>query len=464
MYHPTPVFLFPSSFSSELEHIAARTHSLTSLALSQTNGLSSRGLQQPTTTISSNFTDLVGIRLVPGGQIMVAIHRRHLCIWFIPFSLLACDEGEREATLVGSTPKFEEELLGISYSEISEEGRSTLQLTVLERNVITVFQLPLSTDLNFVSEITVKTSISLNYGVTNVVPTSNGQFSLYFVDKVLTPGEDESSSFLVLDIFDCINFQSIRVRLWGISESQRFDSDFHVVDVAQRTLVVRFVSPGPTRTAQIWLYPLPLVELDSSTYSKDAVTAIRPSGQFKTEILDGQWVNLVHVFGDRFVGVLIHDLKASEDEERRSLFHILEICDDFSVGIDESHGPLLQEKLLVSRGLLPVPPDFAPPKPPVSDSGGGIQALFADIPGERQLRMYWSGYGPVSFLCTIGLDTILDDRWDELEEVVKVHKLSLRRQASSLVALDPFSGRCVHVQWNTQARVARVFEGLGIVS
>jgi hypothetical protein len=111
---------------------------MTSLAFSHTITSSPPPFQMPTTTIFEDFSDLLDLKLLPGGQIMITIHRTHVCVWWIPSSLLSCSkeerEGENKVRLIGkTTTKFEEAPVRVSWIERSNEQERLLQLNVMTR-------------------------------------------------------------------------------------------------------------------------------------------------------------------------------------------------------------------------------------------------------------------------------------------------------------------------------------------
>ncbi|KAH8810165.1 hypothetical protein DL96DRAFT_1761090 [Flagelloscypha sp. PMI_526] len=471
-YHPKPV-LFAAT-AQELEHIISRTQHLRALALSHKLTSSPPPFQRPTRTLFEDFTDLLDVTLLPGGQIMVTVHRRHFCAWWIPLGLISSkeDKGDKNGIrLIGMTTKLDDVYIAMSCFETSDEGKQVLQLNFMTIGALTVFKLPLSMDSDTSGLIAPISTVPLPYKTSQATSISNGRYLIYQVDPVSSPNEVHNNAFMVILVFDCVRLRFRQFRLSGIRAIGSTNFDFSIEGIIeQRTLVAKLVPEKPTKAVQVWLYQLPALNaLGSPPAGEDPTTTIQPSDRFELKLSNGQWVSWVKLFGDRFVGIAIYDHTILQNRPGHVILHLLEICNDFT----EDSGLRCFNKILVSRGEVLFPSHYA--RAELANSWGCVrresQALFVDIPGQRHLRMIWSNQQNQPVLLTVDLDIILGENENQ-RPCGMVHKIRLDDtfgSSSVRVAVDAISGRCVYVLWTKNpvtgmdTRAARIFEGLGTI-
>ncbi|KAH8810167.1 hypothetical protein DL96DRAFT_555250 [Flagelloscypha sp. PMI_526] len=472
-YHPKPVLV--AATTQELEHIISRTQHLATLALSHRITTSPPPFQRPTQTMFEDFTDLLDVTLLPGGQIMVTIHRRHLCVWWIPIGLIASkdDKGNKnEIRLIGKTTKLDEAYIAMSCFETLSEGKPVLQLSVMTIGVVTVFQMPLSMDRDAPKLINPITTVPLPHKTKEATSISDGRYLVYPIGQVLSPGEEHNHSFMTIVIFDCVRMHFRRFRLLGMQAIGSPNDHFSIEGIVKQTsLVVKKEQDQPTRVVRVWLYQLPILEAPGAPSSGGGdITNIRPSDRFNLDLSRRQWTSWVKLFGDRFVGIVINDQTVLQNQPGHVILHLLEICNDFT----EDGDPRSFRKVLISRGETPFLFQYALAE--LANSGGRFgrkaQTLFVDIPGQRHLRMIWSNQQNQPVLLTVDLDVILGET-EHSRTSGMIHKIRLDDTFGSSttvrVAVDAISGRCVYVLWTKNpktgmdTRAAKIFEGLGTV-
>ncbi|KAH8810119.1 hypothetical protein DL96DRAFT_1821631 [Flagelloscypha sp. PMI_526] len=417
-YYPKPVFLHTPSLSDvsveEVEHFASRTHHITALALSHKLTTSPPPFQSSTSTVLEDCTDLLDIILLPGGQIMVCVHRE---------------------------------------------------------DTVEIFIMPLSGDLNTPRLLRPAQSILLPPSVRPVWDAKSVADGRYIVNRIDRPWDDDWKHDLAFAVFDCVLLQVKYIRLARVPWMFEKKWDLSVEGIVDETiLVVKISREEPTKLVHVRLYPLPTLGWDVSPLAEGSQTpAVEPSAYVDINLSGEERVSWVKVFGERFVGVLVNDPSVLSDRLGQVTLHLLEICDDFIA----SAGTHPSRKLLISRGQVPFPLSYALTDLAMSFASvkREFKTAFVDIPGQRQLRMLWSNHQSQPVLLTVDLDAFLSGE-EEPKIGGMVHKIRLEgtwRHSTPLVAVDAISGRCVYVNWmnnpetGKETRVARIFEGLGTV-
>ncbi|KAH8810208.1 hypothetical protein DL96DRAFT_1627986 [Flagelloscypha sp. PMI_526] len=334
-----------------------------------------------------DLKDLNHVRMVLGGQFLVALHydpvtlgAAYFKVWELPEPNSA-SSSPAQARLIATTKILNSTLIYTSVFFHPTEPNVRLQLNALTTQGVEIF------DVVHHAEAAVETIVprqlapvfNINPNIQDVSASPNGRFLWWSLPQ---DSEDD-----VFGIFDVQLATTRHVRLQGLQSTPGAVSSLHAI-ANDTTLVVFVQGDWEGEHGQIILFPLPLLRSDEE---EEPITVVAETARYDLNVLNypvsDRWREGIHVVGEAFVLVCMQRLDSDTLAEQH--IHLFEVADT----------NLIYRGQAANRFLLQ-PGDAVP----LSYSVG--QSSIHSFGSSRVLRMVWSRrwYASVSIL-SIWLDS-----------------------------------------------------------